>query len=638
MNWKALTRFEKVLLAILAAAVAGFFLLPSGSAQALCGLLASCAGIVVAVKLARRGLRAALWRLRHRLLVTYTFIGVAPVLLIGLLTALAAYTLLGQLAIYLVTSEFERRTALMISVSTWLAEAEPARRGAALAQTYPVLEERLPGLEILVQSGTPWRHPADSRLEAPAKGWGDSAGLLLRGGSPFLWAHIVRPNATATALVPVTSRFLTSLAPNLGQFTFARIDDAAGKRSGPIRLLPASATQTEDPDSPRNRVPGKASAFDIAIQWFTLMPAHVWESPGLIENVGVTVRTRPSAVLSAVFAQRVDLARGIIPAVLIFLTVLFLLAEVISLIIGVSLTRTITGAVHDLYEGTERVREGQFSHRIEVKGNDQLAVLGDSFNSMTANIERLMVVAKDKERLQAELEIAREVQSQLFPRALPELQTLRVDSACSPARMVSGDYYDYQMLDGSKLALCIGDVAGKGISAALLMATIQSALRTQLRHPPVTASGLVSHLNQFLYAHTAPEKYATFFLCLYDEKEETLRYTNAGHLPPLLLRGEQATPLDVNGIVVGAFPFATYNESQLKLERGDLLLFYTDGITEPENAYGEQFGEQRLIEILKRKQGCPPAEILLSINEGVREWTGAGELQDDMTLLLAQRI
>ncbi len=170
------------------------------------------------------------------------------------------------------------------------------------------------------------------------------------------------------------------------------------------------------------------------------------------------------------------------------------------------------------------------------------------------------------------------------------------------------------------------------------MATIQAALRTQLRHPPVTPSGLVSHLNQFLYAHTAPEKYATFFLCLYDESDQTLCYTNAGHLPPILLRDGEARMLDVNGIVVGAFPFAAYNESQVKLEKGDLLLFYTDGITEPENAYGEQFGEQRLIEILKRNRNLPPREILESVAGAVKEWTGAGELQDDMTLLLAQRI
>jgi sigma-B regulation protein RsbU (phosphoserine phosphatase) len=373
------------------------------------------------------------------------------------------------------------------------------------------------------------------------------------------------------------------------------------------------------------------------VQWFTFVPVYVWDAPGRIETTAISVRTRPSAIFGTVYAQRVDSARGLIPAAILFFSVLFLLVEIIAMAIGTSLTRTITGAVHELYEGTLHVREGDFAHRIHLKGKDQLAALGDSFNSMTANIERLLKVAKENERLQAELEIARAVQNQLFPRAIPELKTLLLEAACSPARMVSGDYYDYQRLEGSKLALAIGDVAGKGISAALLMATVQSALRTQLRHPPVSPAPLVSQLNQFLYAHTAPEKYATFFLCIYDDASGELNYTNAGHLPPILIRGGEATPLDVNGMVVGAFPIAPYTESRLRLEPGDLLLFYTDGITEPENAYGEQFGEERLIEILKRTHHRSPAEILQTVLESVREWSGDGEQQDDLTLLLAKR-
>ena len=125
--------------------------------------------------------------------------------------------------------------------------------------------------------------------------------------------------------------------------------------------------------------------------------------------------------------------------------------------------------------------QGDFSHRITVSGRDQLADLSTSFNSMTENLERLLVVAKEKERLQAEIEIAREVQEQLYPKTAPVLKTLRVTGMCQPARMVSGDYYDYQAVAGNRLAIAIGDVAGKGISAALLMASIQSAMRMELR-------------------------------------------------------------------------------------------------------------------------------------------------------------
>jgi sigma-B regulation protein RsbU (phosphoserine phosphatase) len=217
--------------------------------------------------------------------------------------------------------------------------------------------------------------------------------------------------------------------------------------------------------------------------------------------------------------------------------------------------------------------------------------------------------------------------------------------------MVSGDYYDYQLVDG-KLALALGDVAGKGISAALLMATIQAAMRMELRassEAPAssldnTMNGLrfstarmVSELNQQLYATTSPEKYATFFFAIYDEATGLLTYTNAGHLQPVLFRDGVATQLEVNGTVVGAFPFSKYEESKLELRSGDLLVCYTDGITEPENEYGEMFGEERLIELVAKNSDRDEAQIIQSVMERVREWTGVPELSDDMTVLLARK-
>jgi phosphoserine phosphatase RsbU/P len=277
--------------------------------------------------------------------------------------------------------------------------------------------------------------------------------------------------------------------------------------------------------------------------------------------------------------------------------------------------------------------------------------LGRSYNQMTEHLERLVVVEKEKERLHAELEIAREVQNQLFPKMLPDLKTLQLTAFCNPARMVSGDYYDYQHLSGGSLALAIGDVAGKGNSAAHLMATVQAVLRTQIRgclesaqavnqtsvSTYVSTSRLVSQLNQQLHAYTAPEKYATFYFGLYDDTTGVLTYTNAGHLPPILVRDGSAQMLEVNGMVVGAFPFAKYTESRIELKSGDLLACYTDGITEPENEYGEMFGEQRLIEVLLKNMHRKDEEMVEQVMHAVQQWTGSPELQDDMTLLLARR-
>jgi sigma-B regulation protein RsbU (phosphoserine phosphatase) len=217
--------------------------------------------------------------------------------------------------------------------------------------------------------------------------------------------------------------------------------------------------------------------------------------------------------------------------------------------------------------------------------------------------------------------------------------------------MVSGDYFDYDCMRDSKVALAIGDVAGKGISAALLMATVQSALRTELRggFEMAVAAGnggrtithstslLVSHLNEQLYTYTSPEKYATFYLAIYDEENSVLTYTNAGHLPPILVRNGVASRLNVDGTVVGAFPFAQYEESKVNLNPGDLLVCFTDGVSEPENEYGEMFGEERLVELVTRNIHRTDDQIVTAVIEAVEEWTGTPELQDDMTLLLARR-
>jgi sigma-B regulation protein RsbU (phosphoserine phosphatase) len=287
--------------------------------------------------------------------------------------------------------------------------------------------------------------------------------------------------------------------------------------------------------------------------------------------------------------------------------------------------------------------QGDFSHRIEIHGKDQLAELGVSFNRMTENLARLLTVAKEKERLQSEIEIAREVQNQLYPRVTPQTESLRLTAVCRPARIVSGDYYDYELALDKRVALAIGDVAGKGISAALLMATLQSSLRTQLNthvngDGPPSAARLVSQLNQYLYANTSPEKYTTLCLGLYDEATGSFVYTNGGHLPPALVRRDVVTRLDVNGTVVGAFPFAEYGESRIALEPGDLLVFFTDGVTEPENEYGEMFGEERFLDLLARNAHLGEDEIVRTVIESVRAWTGSDELQDDMTLLLARRV
>lgn len=644
--YRNLGRLDKVFLPVLAATVVADYAFPSGDVSVLLTLLACVLGMACALKWLAVLLKKVIWRLRYRLVVAYLFIAVVPILLILVLVWLGAYVLTGQVAAYLVTSELERQTGDLLAPARGLAYTAPAIRDQQAGWLASALRARFSGLEIVIRSGDQvWRYPLDSNVEPAAPGWGDASGLVRRAGRLYLWGHAVHEATDVTITAPVTPTTLAQLLPGLGDLSFRRNEAHA-----PLERL------ADDTLSERSSLPPADNALDRDIYYPTVIPVAVWEAPGKFGQDTLGLVTRYSAVLGTIFRGKAELTAGETAASLVstifwVVFVFFGVVELVAVVIGFRLTRTITGAVHALYLGTERVRGGDFSHRIGVRGDDQLAGLTASFNRMTEDLERLVEVAKEKERLQSEIEIAREVQNQLFPKNLPVSRTLALAAECRPARLVSGDYYDYMMV-GPRLALAIGDVAGKGISAALLMATLQSTMRTQLRAGQAQAAGvgngafasslspadLVSRLNQQLFAFTPPEKFATFFFALYDDATGLMTYTNAGHLPPILVRRGAATRLEVTGTVVGAFPFSEYTESTIQLEPGDLLACFTDGVTEPENEFVEMFGEDRLTDVILKHATCESDEILAAVMSSVRDWTGSPELQDDMTLLLARRV
>jgi sigma-B regulation protein RsbU (phosphoserine phosphatase) len=268
---------------------------------------------------------------------------------------------------------------------------------------------------------------------------------------------------------------------------------------------------------------------------------------------------------------------------------------------------------------------------------------------MTDRIQDLIVEVKEKERLENELAIARDVQSQLFPKEVPHLKTLELWGGCQPARTVSGDYYDFVSLGSNRAALAIGDISGKGISAALLMAHIQSALRSQLMRRgdseekassriSISPAHVLSILNEHLYGSSPAEKYATFFLGLYADDDAQLIYTNAGHLAPMLVRRGKVLRLAGEGFPVGLFPGIRYDQQSVALEPGDLLVGFTDGVTETPNAQGEEFGDQRLTALLASTGDKSLDRIAGEITSSVDSWAGDVERHDDTTLLLARRL
>jgi sigma-B regulation protein RsbU (phosphoserine phosphatase) len=335
---------------------------------------------------------------------------------------------------------------------------------------------------------------------------------------------------------------------------------------------------------------------------------------------------------------------GLPSAVFIAAAVLFLLLEVVALRAGILLTRSITGAVNDLQMATERVQAGDFSQRIRVRGNDQLSGLAAAFNSMTASIERLIQESKDKQRLENELEVARQVQEQLFPHEAPKLATLELVARCRPARTVGGDYYDYGQAGQGQVIFTIGDISGKGISGALLMATIQSALRSQVYASRLEGSlerlsmaELVGRVNRQLCATTSDEKYSSLFVGHYDDSTRTLTYVNAGHLPPVVFGNGRREALNEGGPVVGIFREARYDQASVQLRPGDWLVAFTDGLTEVENAYEEEYGMQRLVAFLQRTadHGTPDRLIDAALAE-LEQWAPGIEASDDRTMLVAR--
>jgi sigma-B regulation protein RsbU (phosphoserine phosphatase) len=646
---RRLGRLEWIFLALLAVAVVVRLAAPNGALDLFATLAAALSGVAAGIHLLAVGVRRLIWRLRYRLMVTYLFIAVVPIGLLLWLIYFGAGILMGQMASYMVLSELERRANAMYEPALGLTMTPPEQGAQSARWLRPYLEYRFPGYQMLIRWGKEVRFPEGATIAAPPRGWGNTSGLMERGDRLYLWAHATNGPNEVTMLVPMTSDFLASLVPNLGALSLERTPSRS--------LLPRSAPGAVSIPS-KTGLPPAANRLDMAVTNAVPVPVAIWDAPGQNDSKSLFLATRYSILLRTIFGQNSEWSEGVSAAWamgLVFWGVLglLLIVELVSVIIGIRLTQTVTGAVHNLYLGTQRVREGDFSHRIEVCGDDQLANLGQSFNSMTENLERLVEVAKEKERLQSEIEIAREVQNQLFPKATPVSKSLRLNAACTPARLVSGDYYDYLNLCDSKIAFAIGDVAGKGISAALLMATVQSTMRTQLRagremaaaaagdggtSGTFSTAGLVSRLNQQLYAYTPPEKFATFYFAIYDDDTGWMQYTNAGHLPPVLVRRGQASRLEVTGTVVGAFGGSQYEEASLQLERGDLLVCFTDGLTEPENEFGEMFGEDRLADVAVKNADRESSEIVAAIMDSVRNWTGSPELQDDMTLLLARRI
>ena len=649
----------------------------------------------------------ALWRLRNRLIVTYIFIGVIPSVLLVTMSAISLYLFSGQFANFVVTSEFDSQLRSLQAVNSAVANelAQRLQRGEK-----PVAAS----LEGLKQNDAAWTHREacawyDGKpLPMCGPGTKEEPALTLPSFLPAEFHEIVRDHGAlylrTAATLPISDRKLTvisseplskgmvdKIAANLGEITLyaSGVNLTPTQKSAPSNtIIGADTTQNNkgkadtifinrgknglevtnssqelQPTFTAGALPPSIGVLDREITFGAPLPVVDWTT-GEEKKAGavLTVQTRPSVLYRRLFAALGDFAEGV-EVILLAVLIFFGIIELLALFIGTRLNRTITGAVAQLYDATKHINRGDFRHRIPVKSHDQLASLANSFNSMTASIENLIEEQKEKQRLQSELAIAQEVQEQLFPHHITQLESLEVYGFCRPARTVSGDYYDFLAMNSDKLILAVGDISGKGISAALLMATIHSAVRAYslegipfLREPVAVGAAtgsdmmmvsnlpgaeaspgmLLNLLNHQLFESTPREKYATLFLGIYDGKNRKIHFSNGGHLPPIILSEDGAVRrLEDGGMVVGLFDDQRYEEGSAQMRRGDIFLAYSDGVTEPENDFGE-FGEERLIEIVRANRNLPLARISEIVTAAVDDWIGEHEQPDDITLVLAR--
>jgi sigma-B regulation protein RsbU (phosphoserine phosphatase) len=594
-----------------------------------------------------------LWSVRNRLIVTYLFIGGVPVILLTAMAIGSIYVGVEQLATFIAISEIHTQEQRLAAAN--LAAVEEIEHHNGTPEQIAAHDVGFPGRSIIIVSAS----------AAPQWLKSGFASLVTDQGHAYLRAahSATTPQGPQFVIssVPFDQKMLARVSTKLGALSLTWADVERDKE-GTVRISAPGVNPNVSlpPGISAGSVPPSLAGVDPELDFYGMVQSTDWTTGYSETRLFLRGTTRLSALYSYLAAS-MGIWTGVVGIFLIGSAIALALVVLAALIIGISLTRRITHSVANLYRATQHINRGDFTHRIQVRERDQLATLQLAFNSMTESLERLIAEQKEKERLQSELEIAHEVQSQLFPQIVSGTGTLELYGICRPARMVSGDYYDFLSYGPDQVGIAVGDISGKGISAALLMATIHSAVRAyeqeqlvsvsaaaygtdnriaalESRTSPASPAQMLWLLNRHLFQSTQPEKYATLFLGFYDDIKHRLTYSNGGHLPPIVLsRDGSVRRLETGGTVVGLFPDCEYEEETVELYPGDIFIAFSDGMTEPENEFGE-FGEARLIETIAAYRHLPLSRITEHAVSAVQDWIGSTEQPDDITLVLARRI
>jgi sigma-B regulation protein RsbU (phosphoserine phosphatase) len=684
--------------------------------------------------------RRLLWRVRRRLVITYLFVGLTPIVLLGMLGFLFAISAsIAEMprTVMMHLEEIKGRSrssarALVTGLAHLPLDADERRIKAWLDDQNALLQASLPGARVAV-----WRdaaggvdaaalghsgaaqftsEPADEQahvaaservpLGAPLPEW-------LRGRDEWSgFAFVALPEEVPEYFAPASVRALVrgkvndravtlllvvpvspALAQELRQATGVKVHPFfIDPRKGKLIDNAARSNDAEPPvqgpnytiDREHNQViideGGKRVVIDLNKDQFgeplpnnsagpVFLNVTNWQSGEESEKVAF--------LFSWSFAEASKQILGgekvgkVLMQALIAIAIFFLVLELLALISAAWMTRAVTSTVHKLYRATEFIKRGDFSHRVQVRSHDQLGELAAAFNEMSANVELLLQERIILERLEREVEIAAEVQAQLFPRRVPDLLTVEVAAECRAARGVAGDYYDYVEIAPGLIAFALGDVSGKGLSASLVMSNLQASLRAQTT---ITAERLsiaeraiavstsddggatddrlrrahavftemdgavarkITNINTQLCQSTESNRFATLVLAIYEDRSRLLRYTNAGHNPPILVRADGTVErLTTGGMMIGAFDWARYDEASITLGADDLLLIFSDGISEAENQGGEEYGELRLVQFAVEHREFSADALRRAIFDEIDDWAGTQERGDDQTLVI----
>jgi sigma-B regulation protein RsbU (phosphoserine phosphatase) len=652
-TWRRLSRLDIAALLLVLAGGLSYLMEAGGGIFSFLEFLAVLSGFYFLYRVAAWGRNRLLWSLRNRLIVAYLFIAVVPVLLLGILAVRFAGILYSQLAAYLLYEDVQRRVGMMADIAEHIAAAHKTLpRGVTQAESERILAAQSVAVHDRELLGLSIDFSDDAKLlQKLAPGKSSFAGLLQQTGEKGDTLSIVSLRAIPEAkgvrvvrlLVPVDSDFLAGIAPDLGAIQFNLMKRyTGGALRGVLYTTNDVPYETTKPIvAPNRALQPPLLWIDSTVNVVSRLDSTYIGPDGKVDPVRPVLavfNARPSRLDSRMFTSLGELRDTYLIAFVLVL-IAFVLIEAAALVTGIVLTRQITKAVDALYRGTQYVQAGDLSHRVRIERRDQLGVLGESFNLMTSSISGLIEEQKKRQRLENEISIAREVQDQLFPRNLPAVPGVEIEAICKAARSVSGDYYDFIQLSPTHLAIAIADISGKGISAALLMASLQAALRSQVLvtgSETMSTAELVSRLNRHLVRNTGDDRFATFFIAVYDSATRTLRYTNAGHLPGFLISKDAALHLDKGGMVLGVLEDYGYEEGSVKVPPDSLLIGYSDGLIEPENVYGEEFGIRRLQQAAIHVQGAAPNVVAESLMTAAEEWAGTPEQADDMTVIVAR--